>query len=84
MHYIPILCVVGFITFATGGHSETFGESYDAAMSGEVDRAVDLFVDAVRSTLNDADTKHTACSVSNMVVLMRPVDALGSPEEACE
>lgn len=56
MHYLAILTVILAVTFATGGHSETFGDAYKAATRGDVSEAIDLLSTAVRRTLRDADT----------------------------
>ena len=55
MHYIGILVVLLGLTFATGGHSQTFGKAAEAVTRGEVSEAVDLLSTAVRRTLQDAD-----------------------------
>ena len=83
MHYIAILAFVGFITFATGGHSATFSKAYDAAMRGDVDHALTLFTKAVRSTLKDADTSAASCDSAAKIVLIPTADS-AAPVARCD
>tara|TARA_R100000365_G_C2672987_1_gene21462 strand:+ start:203 stop:451 length:249 start_codon:yes stop_codon:yes gene_type:complete len=78
MHYIAILTFVGFVTFATGGHSQTFGKAYDAVMRGDVDSAVNLFTKALRSTLQDADSGRDDCDSKAKIVLIPTIDSTPS------
>ena len=82
MHYIAILTLVGFITFATGGHSQTFGKAYDAVMRGDMDNAVSLFTTALRSTLKDADSSPSSCDSAAKIVLIPTAD-LQAPTARC-
>lgn len=55
MHYIAILAVLVLLAFATGGHSNAFGQAAEAATKGDMAEALDLFSTALRRTLQDAD-----------------------------
>lgn len=55
MHYLGILVVLIAVTFATGGHSQTFSKAAEAVTKGDVVEAVDLFSTALRRTIQDAD-----------------------------
>lgn len=55
MHYFGILAILLTLTFATGGHSQTFSKAAEAVSKGEVSDAIDLFSTALRRTIQDAD-----------------------------
>ena len=82
MHYIAILTFVGFITFATGGHSQTFGKAYEAVMRGDMQSAVSLFTKAIRRTLHDADTSAASCDPAAKIILI-PTNDTKAPTARC-
>ena len=78
MHYIGILVVLLTLTFATGGHSQTFGKAAEAVTKGEVGDAIDLFQTALRQTLKDADVSQKKAEAVAMAQLppLRPVQTI--------
>ena len=73
MHYIGILVVLLGLTFATGGHSQTFGKAAEAVTRGEVSDAIELLSTAVRRTLQDADVKKADTAAAPQLPTARPV-----------